>query len=51
MFVVARARGIAAASLCLASVAGDNFAKLDGEDRRQAELDLLQAGLEALVAE
>ncbi|KAM9865125.1 Purine nucleoside phosphorylase DeoD-type [Leucobacter aridicollis] len=51
VFVVARARGIAAASLCLASVAGDNFAKLDGEDRRQAELDLLQAGLEALVAE
>ncbi len=51
VFVVARARGIAAASLCLASVAGDTFAKLDGEDRRQAELDLLHAGLDALVAE
>lgn len=51
VFVVARARGIAAASLCLASVAGDDFSKLEGEDRRQAELDLLKAGLEALVAE
>ena len=29
VFIVARARGIAAASLCLASVAGDDFAKLD----------------------
>lgn len=50
VFIVARARGIAAASLCLASVAGDDFAKLDGDDRRQAELDLLRAGLEALVS-
>ncbi|GAA1318032.1 hypothetical protein ACFSWE_04715 [Leucobacter albus] len=50
VFIVARARGIAAASLCLASVSGDDFAKLDGEDRRQAELDLLRAGLETLVS-
>lgn len=50
VFIVARARGIAAASLCLASVSGDDFSKLDGEERRQAELDLLRAGLEALVA-
>ena len=50
VFIVARARGIQAASLCLASVSGDDFSKLDGDDRRQAELDLLRAGLEALAA-
>lgn len=51
VFVVARARGIAAASLCLASVDGRDFSKLDAEPRRAAELDLLRAGLEALAAE
>lgn len=51
VFVVARARGIAAASLCLASVSGDDFSKLEGDVRRQAELELLTAGLEALAAE
>lgn len=51
VFVVARARGIAAASLCLASVDGRDFSKLDTEPRREAELDLLRAGLDALSAE
>ncbi|MCW2288130.1 nucleoside phosphorylase [Leucobacter luti] len=50
VFVVARARGIAAASLCLASVDGRDFSKLDAEPRREAELQLLRAGLEALAA-
>ncbi|WP_449278198.1 phosphorylase family protein [Leucobacter sp. GX24907] len=51
VFIVARARGIAAASLCLASVSGSDFSKLDTEPRREAELDLLRAGLEALAAQ
>ncbi|UOR00304.1 nucleoside phosphorylase [Leucobacter allii] len=50
VFVVARARGIAAASLCLASVSGADFSKLEAEERRDAELELLRAGLEALAA-
>lgn len=50
VFIVARARGIAAASLCLASVDGRDFSKLDAEPRREAELDLLRAGLDALSA-
>lgn len=51
IFVVARARGISAASLCLASVSGDDFSKLDVEPRREAEFDLLRAGFEALASE
>ncbi|RGE21551.1 nucleoside phosphorylase [Leucobacter sp. wl10] len=51
VLVVARALGIAAASLCLASVSGSDYSKLDAEPRREAELDLLRAGLEALAAE
>lgn len=50
VFVVARARGIAAASLCLASVNGRDFSKLDPEPRREAELELLRAGFEAFTA-
>lgn len=50
VLVVARALGIAAASMCLASVDGSDYSKLDGAERRAAESDLLRAGLEALVA-
>lgn len=49
VLVVARALGVAAASLCLASVDGNTFDKLDGEVRRVAEQDLLHVGLEALT--
>jgi len=50
VFVVARALGIAAASMCLASVDGSDYSKLDDAPRRAAEFDLLRAGLEALTA-
>jgi len=50
VFVVARALGISAASLCLASVDGADYSKLDEAPRQEAELELLKAGLEALVS-
>lgn len=49
VLVVGRALGVAAASLCLASVDGHTFDKIDGEDRRIAEQDLLRVGLDALT--
>lgn len=48
VFVVASSLGIAAASMCLASVDGTDYSKLDDAPRRAAELDLLKAGLAAL---
>lgn len=50
VLVVARALGVAAASLCLASVDGYTFDKLADGDRQLAEQDLLRVGLDALSA-
>ena len=49
VLVVARALGVRAASLCLASVDGISHDKLEREDRVAAEQDLLQVGLAGLT--
>ena len=49
VLVVARALGVAAASLCLATVDGHTFDTLPDDDRRVAESDLLRVGLDALT--
>ncbi|OJX75570.1 MULTISPECIES: nucleoside phosphorylase [unclassified Leifsonia] len=51
LFVAARALGVAAASLCLASVDGSTREKLPHEERVAAEARLLRAGFDALVAD
>jgi uridine phosphorylase len=50
LFVVARALGVAAASLCLASVDGADQRRMEGTDRTDAEADLLRVGFDALAA-
>ncbi|BDZ45279.1 hypothetical protein [Naasia aerilata] len=50
VFIAARALGVAAASLCLASVAGDTTEKMPHADRVAAETQLLHAGFAALAA-
>lgn len=50
LLVVARALGVAAASLCLASVDGADQSRMEGDDRTAAEADLLRAGFDALAA-
>jgi uridine phosphorylase len=49
VLVVARALGVRAASLCLASVDGITHDKLERDDRVAAEQDLLQVGLAGLT--
>jgi uridine phosphorylase len=49
VLVVARALGVRAASLCLASVDGITHEKLEREHRVAAEQDLLQVGLAGLT--
>ena len=50
LLVVARALGVAAASLCLASVAGVGNEKMPHEERVAAERELLLVGFSALAA-
>jgi uridine phosphorylase len=50
LFVAARALGVAAASLCLASVAGYSNEKMPPTERAAAEGQLLRAGFSALAA-
>lgn len=47
---IGRALGVRSGVLCLASVDGRDHSRLDGEDRRGAERDLLVAGFNALCA-
>lgn len=49
VLVAARALGVSAASLCLASVAGVTNEKLEPAPRLEAEAALLRAGLDALT--
>jgi len=49
LFVAARALGVSAGSLCLASVQGTTNAKLPHAERLAAEAALLRAGLDALA--
>ena len=49
VLVVARALGVAAASLCLASVDGVTQDKL-GDGRTEAEVELMRTGLTALTS-
>lgn len=50
VFVVARSLGVAAASMCLASVSGTDRGKLPHDERVLAEADLLRAGFDALAS-
>jgi len=50
VLAIGRALGVRAGTLCLAGVDGRDHSKLNGDDRTQAEQDLLSAGLDALVA-
>ncbi|THG33216.1 nucleoside phosphorylase [Naasia lichenicola] len=50
LFVAARALGVAAGSLCLASVAGDTNEKMQHAERVAAEAQLLRAGFAALAS-
>lgn len=50
LFVAARALGVAAASLCLASVSGITNEKMAHEERVASEAQLLRAGFDALAA-
>ncbi|BDI23990.1 nucleoside phosphorylase [Herbiconiux sp. L3-i23] len=50
LFVAARALGVAAGSLCLASVAGTTNEKMAHADRVRSEAELLKAGFTALAA-
>jgi uridine phosphorylase len=50
LFVAARALGVAAGSLCLASVEGTTNEKMPHAERVEAERRLLQAGFAALAA-
>lgn len=49
LFVAARALGVAAASVCLASVSGTTNEKMIHEDRVHAEAQLLRAGFDGLA--
>lgn len=49
LLVVARALGVRAASLCLASIAGGTNEKLPTDERTQAEAALLRVGFAALA--
>lgn len=50
VLVAARALGVAAASLCLASVDGDTNDKMPRPERAAAERQLLEAGFDALAS-
>jgi len=50
LFVAARALGVAAGSLCLASVAGVTNEKMQHQDRLDSEAKLLRAGFDALAS-
>jgi len=50
LLIAARALGVAAGSLCLASVAGTTNEKMQHPDRVAAEAQLLKAGFSALAA-
>ena len=50
LFVAARALGVAAGSLCLASVSGDDNSKMEHSDRVAAEAVLLRTGFDALAS-
>ncbi len=50
VLVAARALGVAAASLCLASVDGDTNDKMARPERAAAERQLLEAGFDALAS-
>jgi uridine phosphorylase len=50
VFIVGTARGVATASLCLASVDGSDYSKLAAQEREAAELELLEAGFNSFIS-